>query len=234
MKTSNKILIGLLGTIFLLINAAIVDIKIFGVHRSNYRIVQHEENYQLKNFKHICIEDKRKIKVHPSILIKSSNMNLIKYEVYADTMIIGFKHAIIGDTLKITSLLDKPFMHQITIHSKHNIESISVVGTDVDFNGFKQDNISLFVKDGEINSWGNDSTMASALKKLRIDQINSKTNLRNVNIDTLEINLKNSKATFYKDILVLNADIKEQSNLHLRNVNEAKFQKDEKSRVYFY
>ena len=234
MKTSNKILIGLLTTIFLTITAMFIEIRVFGVHRSEIRIVQHEDKYELKEFSHIHIEDHRKIKAHPSILIKPSKVNLIKYEVYADKLIAGFKHTISGDTLKITSLADKPFVHSITVHSNSNIKSISVEGTDIDIAGIIQDSISLYAKGGEINCWGNDSLQQSKFKKCMISQADSKLNLHNVIIDTLEIDMIKSNAGFVKDILVLNADLKEQSNLQLRNVGEVKFNKDKSSKVYFH
>ena len=67
-----------------------------------------------------------------------------------------------------------------------------------------------------------------------ISQADSKLNLHNVIIDTLEIDMIKSNAGFVKDILVLNADLKEQSNLQLRNVGEVKFNKDKSSKVYFH
>lgn len=234
MKTSNKILIGLLTTIFLTITAAFIDIRVFGVHRSERKIVKHEENFPLQRFRHISFEGQRKNKVTPYINIKHSDKNLIKIENYADTMVYSFAHQIINDTLKIICLIDKPFMHSFTLYANSNIESISTEGTNIEINGLRQDSIKLYLNHGEIQSWGKDSTKLSKFKKLKVEQINARLNLHNLQVDTLEIDMVKSKAGFVNDIMLLNAKVKDQSNLQLRNVSEVKFTKDDSSKIYFH
>ena len=100
--------------------------------------------------------------------------------------------------------------------------------------GLNQKRLEIKLDGGKAYCWGDDSTRLSTFNMLVINQINSFTNLHNAKIDTLEIDLINSRAGFVKDILVLNASLEEKSNLQLRNVTEVNFRRDENSKVYFH
>lgn len=232
MKTSNKILISLLVTIFISISAIFIDVRVFGEHKSNKSIVKNVENYPLDNFRHIIVEDHTVSKISPSISIVSSDENFIKIENYADTMIYSFEHRIVNDTLVISSKVEVPFMHAFTVYSNSNIESISTKGAKIRLNAIKQQSIALYLQGGEINCWGKDEKNFSHFQAATIHQVNSKINFRNAGIDTMHLTMEKSTAGFSNDINFLEVSMKDNSRLNLQNTSELILKKDIDSRVY--
>lgn len=228
MKTSNKIFIGLLATIFLLMNATFVDIKVFGVHRSTDNRAKKTYNHDLGNYRYL------KAVNLPSLEIRPSSKNHLNFIAYNDTLTFAIDHHIENDTLFIIGKKPPVYYSHYSLYTNSEIEYISSKDSKIEFKGLHQGKLNMFLEGGEAYCWGGDSTKLSTFNKLTINQINSTTNLQNVKVDTLEINMINSRAGFVKDMLVLNASLKEKSNLQLRNVAEAKFSRDENSKVYFH
>lgn len=226
MKTSNKILLGLLTTIFLFITAAFIDIRVFGVHRSERNIIKKTHTIDLGNYKYLKTKNINSLEIRPSA---NNHVNFIAYN---DTVEFAIDYRIENDTLFLISKKSLQFYTHYSLYTQSEIKSILALDSKIELKGLKQDEIFMMIDGGEANSWGSDSLMTSIFKKLSVIQVNSRTNFRNIKVDTLEIGLVNSRANFDNDILWLNADIKDQSNLELRNVIEAKFQKDKKSRIY--
>lgn len=226
MKTSNKILIGLLTTIFLIITAMFIDVRVFGVHRSEKYSVKKTENINLENYRYV-----KAVNI-PSLEIRPSDHNHLKFIAYNDTAVFAIDHRIDNDTLFLVG--KKNYYSHYSLYTQSAIEFISSKDSKIELKGLKQNNIRMKIHGGEVYCWGNDSLQRSKFNKCIISQTDSRMNLHNVTIDTLEIDMINSKAGFEKDILVLNADLKEQSNLQLRNVSEAKFKRDNSSKVYFH
>ena len=226
MKTSNKILIGLLTTIFLIITAMFIDVRVFGVHRSESNPVTKTENINLGNYKFV------KVVNIPSLEIRPSDYNHLNFIEYNDTTEFAIDHRIENDTLFLIG--KKDYHLHFSLYTKSDIEFISSKDSRVEFKSLKQNKMGMILDGGEVYCWNGDSTRLSKFGKLKIDQINSRSNLHNVKTDTLDINLVKSQASFVKEILVLKASVKDKSNLQLRNVSDVKFIKDKSSKVNFY
>lgn len=226
MKISNKILVGLLATIFLTITAAFIDIRVFGVHRSENNRVKKTENINLGNYKYV------KVLNIPSLEIRPSEHNHLNFIAYNDSTEFAIDHRIENDTLFLIG--KKDYYSHYSLYTQSDIEFISSKDSKIEFNSLKQNKMNMILDGGEVYCWNGDTTRLSKFGRLKIDQINSRSNLHNVKTDTLDINLVKSKASFVKEILVLNASVKDKSNLHLRNVSDVKFIKDKSSKVNFY
>jgi len=232
MKTSNKLLLGLLATILISISTIFFDIRVFGTHVNKYRVVTHSENYPLESFSHVIVSNQTKTRFSPSFNIVSSDKNHIEIAHYSDSAVHGFEHHIINDTLMIYNMAGEPLMHTFNLYIDSEIESITTEGANITLQGIRQDSIKMYVKRGEINSWGKDTTDLSKFKNLKIRQLNSRINFHNIEVDTLQISMVKSSAGISKEIRVLNADIKDKSSLDLKHASHLIVDKDNSSKIY--
>ena len=226
MKISNKLLIGLLTTIFIVITAAFIDIRVFGVHRSANNPAKKTYNFDLGSYRYL-----KAVNV-PSLEIRPSTKNHLNFIAYNDTTEFAIDHRIENDTLFLIG--KKDYHSHYSLYTKSDIEFISSKDSRIEFKSLKQNKMGMILDGGEVYCWNGDSKRISKFGKLKIDQINSLSNLHNVKTDTLDINLVKSQASFVKEILVLKASVKDKSNLQLRNVSDVKFIKDKSSKVNFY
>ena len=226
MKTSNKIFFALVATIFLITTAAFIDVRVFGVHRSKVKVVKKTHNIELGNYRHL------KLVNVPSLEIRPSSKNHLNFIAYKDTTEFNIDHRIENDTLFLVGV-KKHYVHY-SLYTQSIVESISSKDSKIELKGLKQASMNLKLDGGEVNCWSRDSTRVSRFENLKIDQINSRSYLRNIITDTLEIILTNSRANFVKGIKVVDAVANNKSNLELRNVSEVKFKKDKSSKVNFY
>lgn len=226
MKTSNKILIGLLSTILFVIMAFFFDIRVFGEHRNERRAIAKTENLSVGNFKHIEIENLKSIKIAPS------DTNNIQFISFNDTTKLNISYVVENDTLKITGKRSTAFKGSYTLYANSNIESITVKDSKIRLSGLDQDRIYLNVVDGEVSYKRNSENESSGFKKTKIKGINSRIYFWDAEIDTLEIDIEKSRAEFRKNINTVNASVKSNSQLHLKNVEKLKLVKDADSRIY--
>ncbi len=226
MKTSNKLLIGLLSTIFFVIMAFFLDIRVFGEKWRERSAETKTENFPLEDFKHIEIEKLKSIKISPS------EANRIQFATYNDTTEFGINYVIENDTLKISGKSSIKFRGSYTLFTKSNIESIAVKDSKIRLSGLDQDSIFLNIVDGEISSLARSDSDISIFKKARISGINSTIRFWDAKIEILELNIEKSRAEFRKDINHVNASIRSNSQLHLKNVEKLEIVKDKESRIY--
>lgn len=226
MKTSNKILIGLLSTILFVMMAFMLDIRVFGEHRSERMTERKSKNLPVGDFKHIKIDNLRSIKISPS------ETNHIHFVAYNDTTTVNISFVVENDTLIIAGTRSSSGHPSYTLYASSKIESISANKSNIRISGLHQDRIQLKVTDGEINSFGSKENEFSHFKSANIIELNSRINFHNAKFDTLALDMVNSNAGFSKDINTVNASIKSKSQLHLKNVEKLELVKDKTSRIY--
>ena len=223
MKTSSKILTGLLSTIFIVILAIIFDFRVFGEHRSDRADTSKTEDILIGDFKHVRLDHFKSLK------IAHSDRNYIQYVVFNDTVVVNIKYTIENDTLKINGESLKSFA-SYTLFTNSKIKSIGVTHSQINISGLSQDNIHLHLSDGEINSYG--SSIKSHFKNATITQVNSRLFFNKIKVDTVELTMENSNARFGKDINSLKASVDSLSRLDLKYVSKLKLIRDKNSKVY--
>ncbi len=223
MKTSSKILIGLLSTILIVIVVFLLDIRFFGEHISSQTDNYKTTDIAISNFKHLLVDQFKFLK------IAKSDSNYIQFVVFNDTTIVNFEYAIENDTLKINGEL-LPSFSGYTLFTNSEIESIVVLNSQINFSGLNQNNIRINLTDGKINSHGN--SIKSYFKNASISLLNSRLIFNNIKVDTIELTMENSNAEFGKDINSLNASVDSQSELILKYVSKLELVRDKKSKVY--
>lgn len=227
MKTSNKLLIGLLSTILLVISAMFLEIRVFGEHRSERFVESKSEKLPIDDFKHVAIENTKSIEI-----ATTTESNHIHFVSYDDSTEINIKYVVENDTLKISAKGSRTTKGSYTLHTNSNIESISIKGTKIRLSGLHQDSIYFKVSDGEINANSSSKSQVSNFKHAKIWGLNSKIYFWDSKIDDLELEIENSRAEFRKDMNSVNATIKSKSQLHLNNLEKLELVKDKESRIY--
>jgi hypothetical protein len=236
MKTSSKLLIALISAIFAVTIAMFIDVRVFGTHRSNWSGItaNHEKKINLGEFKHIRFSQDNSSDRKHSISIIPSDSNFLKYSFFSDSLVFTFQHEIKGDTLVIRNIEESDFRYTYELFTNQHLESISVDGTRLRLGGLEQDSIYLKIRDGEIYSRKNREGSLIKFKTLIADQQDAKLNLYGADIDFFHINMIRSTATLEDEINILDATMKENSDLRVQNFADLRLKKDTGSRLQVY
>lgn len=227
MKTSNKLLIGLLTAILMIMSAIFIDLRLFGLHGEERFTKNYSEDFPVDNFSHVIIENAGMIE------ITGADKNYIHFQTISDTLKSTIQYNMVSDTLKITGNQFTRFSNY-TLFTNSVIESLTIKGSEVHFSALKQDSLRVEVVNGSLNSYGSDSIKISLLKHLSINQVNSTINLENIKIDSLDIEMQKSNSRFAMGIIHINAKLQSESELHLHDAENLNLVKDISSRVNFW
>ncbi len=227
MKTSSKLLIGLLTAILMVMSAIFIDIRVFGLHGDERFTKNFSEDFPLENFSHVIIENV------PMVEIDRAERNYIRFETIMDTLKSAIQYHIVGDTLKITGVQPIHYSYY-RLFTNAVIESLTIKGSEVRFLALNQDNLMVEVVNGSLNSYGSDSIKFSHLKYLSLNQVNSSLNLENIKIDSLDIEMQQSNSRFSMEIEHINARLQSESELNLQDAEHLNLEKDKSSRVNFW
>lgn len=236
MKTSSKLLIALISGIFVVTIAMFIDVRVFGIHISNRPRIKanHEKIFNLGEYKHIRFsQDIRSERKH-SISIIQSDSNFLKYSFFSDSLLFDFQHEVKGDTLVIRNIEETGFRYNYELFTNQHLESISVDGTRLRLGSLEQDSIYLKIRNGEIYSHKNRSGNNIRIKTLMADQQDARLNLYGADIDFFHVNMVRSTATLEDEISMLDATMKENSNLSVKNFTDLRLKKDTGSRLQVY
>ena len=236
MKTSSKLLIALVSAIFAVTIAMFIDVRVFGTHRSNWPglTAKHEKKFNLGEFKHIRFSQDISSDRKHSISIIPSDSNFLKYSFFSDSLVFAFQHEINGDTLVIKNIEENNFKYNYELFTNQHLESISVDGTKLRLGGLEQDSINLKIRNGEIYSHKNRAGNNIRIKTLMADQQDARLNLYGADIDFFQVNMIRSTATLDDEVNMLDAIMKEKSNLRVKNFADLRLKKDTGSRLQVY
>lgn len=229
-------LVALVSAIFAVTIAMFIDVRVFGTHISNMPGItaDHEKIFNLGEFEHIRFsQDIRSDRKH-SISIIQSDSNFLKYSFFSDSLVFAFQHEIKGDTLVIRNIEENDFRYNYELFTNQHLESISVDGTRLRLGGLAQDSIYLKIRDGEIYSHKNRAENNIRIKTLMADQQDARLNLYGADIDYFQVNMIRSTATLDDEINMLDATMKENSNLSVKNFADLRLKKDTGSRLQVY
>jgi hypothetical protein len=234
MKTSNKVLIGLLTTIFLTINAVFIDIRVFGVHRDERVTPTFEQTFRLENFTNLKFVNMTRNQRKPTLEIFRSDSSYIRFVAFRDKITYQFSHGISGDTLEINSTKNMEYMYKLELHLANDLNSITLFGANMRFDGIKQGKIKAFLENSKLYSSGTSNEAASSFEIIEANLKNSKINFYNTSVDTLRIAMRSSQARIDKVIDRVEATLHNQSTLSVKNLPDIQLQKDSSSKLEIY
>ncbi len=228
MKTSNKIFIGLLVTIFMVIMAFLIDIRVFGEHRSERFSAKNTEDFSIGHFEHVRVDHLSSFYLDPL-----SDKNFIQFESFRDSIKSFIDYSISNDTLIIHGKEKKSF-YKYTLHYQGQIKSITLNNARAELNGMDQDSIVFNVKNGEVNGYRNNQRKDSHFKMAKFNMKDSKINLYSIQVDSLMLDMEKSNARIETDVHKIHASLKSNSELNLRKVTSLDIDKDESSKLRIY
>lgn len=222
MKTSSKILVGLLATIFLIITTIFLDIRLSGQPHDTIEKT-FKEDFLLGQFDHVLIENLGHL-----ILVKDDH-SFIKSVSISDTIKPAIVYKIVNDTLKLTGIKQNGVSYILHIDSK--VKSFTLIDSKLSIAYIDQDTIDIKLYRSEINDYARKDWEISHFKFASISQQDSRVDLNKSIIDTLEIEMQKSTARFGKEIKMVQARLNEKSELNIRNFQYLDLQKDQNSRI---
>jgi len=234
MKTSKKLLITLISSIFAVTIAMFIDLRVFGVHRSEVFTASHEKTFELHDFEHIRFSGKFTSGRKPNIRLIRSDSNMLKYSFFSDSLVYPFQHEFHGDTLVIKSIDKIIYQYTYELFTNQTLKSISVESAKLGIGGLEQDSIYMAIRDGDIYSNKHSKLSPSSIKHLIADQQDATLNLHDTNVDFFNVNMIRSKARLYYEVKRLKANIKDSSNLIVKNFMDLSLTKDATSKLQVY
>jgi hypothetical protein len=223
MKTSDKVLIGLLTMIFLTVTAVFVDIK---------RVIPIlEQKFELENFTNLKFVNTVRGQRTPTLEVFRADSSYLRFVVFRDTINYPFSHGISRDTLEINSSTVMEYMHKLELYIANDLNSISLVGTNLHINGINQDKIVADLEDAEIYSGSHKHIATSSFRSIKAKLKNSKLRLYSTTVDTLRVEMWGSRARIDKSIDRVEADLQMNSTLSVKNLSDIQLQKDSSSEL---
>jgi hypothetical protein len=234
MKTSKKLLITLISGIFAVTIAMFIDLRVFGVHRSEVFIPTHEKKFELRDFEHVRFFGEYPSGRKPNIRLIRSDSNMLKYSLFSDTLIYPFQHTFHGDTLVIVSNQEIKYRYTYELFTNQTLQSISVESARLGIGGLEQDSIHMAIRDGGIYSNKHRKLSPSSIKHVIADQQDATLNLHDTDVDFFNVNMIRSKTRLYDKVNILEANIKDSSELIVKNFVDLSLTKDATSKLQVY
>lgn len=234
MKTSKKLLITLITSIFAVTIAMFIDLRVFGIHRSEIFTARHEKTFELRDFEHVRFFGEYPSGRKPNIRLIRSDSNMLKYSLFYDSLVYPFQHAFHGDTLVIVSNQEIKFRYTFELFTNRTVKSILVEEAELGLGGLEQDSICLKIRDGEIYSYKNSGPGTVRIKHVMADQQDARLYLQNINIDFFNAKMIRSNARLNDEVINLQASIKQNSELSVKNFTDISLSKDASSKLHVY
>lgn len=224
MKISNKILIGFFGFIFIYMTAAFTEIRLRGdlYHMDDSNAII--ETVDIIGVKYLILPD-----LDQRIFVRGSDKPRIEVRSISGDLLQNLKYNITGDTLTLITLDLAEDQHiNLSIYMpKDTFKSMHVNGAAVIVKELDQKILTVFQSDGSITF--NDNNI---LGKLNIEAINdARFNSSGSKLDTLSVLIDNSEVTIRGSIKRVEGSMSNDSYLHVRDVDDIEFKKDESSRL---
>lgn len=228
MKTSKIIFISLLGTIALIILAAVIDIRITG-KRNGDNVADFKRSRQtLPSFKVLNLSSCKYIE----IVQNDSSFMEINYP--KDSIVPNNIYTIAKDTLIVTGFNKKNHILTIKIHTTDSLKNIKLENTYLTISDFCFSRMSFDLNHSRLYLNQENSNKSSAHAIRIIAKNHSDINCYKFNIDSLNITLHNSDADFMTHINKINGSITDTSRIELHQVEEILLKKDVSSKMNIY
>ena len=227
MKTSNTILITLIGSISLIIVAGAMQLRFTGIEKTKLA-EQLFLSSDLTEFKYLVIRESVNLTVAHSDETKLMVWNApgeekpaVRYHFTGDTLIIDqIKFGSHARTLAVT--INTP---------SQNIEWIDVENSEFSLKDFAVKSLAIKLSGSRLNLYAEKTLKAGKLKITGIGD--SYIDAYNVQLDTLELHLDKSQARISVPIGKLKGAMVNNASLFIQDVADIEFRKDSSSRLLY-
>jgi len=224
MKLSNKILIGLFGTVFIYLTAAFTEIRFRGephiIDDSNSLV----EAIEISELGYLILPD-----LDQRIIVLGSGNPRIEVRSHSGDLLKNLKYKVSGDTLEILSLVKEEKQRiSISIHvPNQKLRGITSNGANIIVENLHQDTLSITQSSGWIQI-----QKKSILSNLNINVINDGNfNLSDSELNTLSATIDNSEVIIMPAVDRLEGTMTNESYLLVNVIEDLQFKKDKSSRL---
>lgn len=224
MKASNILLTSLVGSITLTIMAIMADIRFSGT-RGGYTEYD-STRINVPAFSHLVISD-----IERSIPIESSPGYSITLRTIKGQQMPTLNYRTAGDTLYISQFEnhDQAGAYVVVQVPHGALNDVSANNSEIILNNYSFTQLSVVLQRARLQLYPRDELHPQSLTISGSDQ--SKVNASSLSLDTLDINLNNSFATFNGTVQLLKGSMQNKSSLGVREINNFQFKKDASSQL---
>ncbi len=226
MKTSKIIFISLLGTIAVLILAAMIDVRIHG-RRNNGGPSDFKVNKQIvPSFKVLSLYNSM------NVTLVRNDSSFIEITSLKDSIAPNLNFKIKEDTLFVSDF-EKPIHRNmsIIIHATDSLQSIRLKNSDINVGRLGRGGLSFDLDQSEL-SLNQDTLVKSSFRALAIVAKNhSRINSSEFRIDSLGLVLQNSEANLEIKALKISGTLSDSSRIYVRQPEEISLKKDGTSKI---
>jgi hypothetical protein len=226
MKLSNKILLAFFGFIFLYLTAAFVEVRVSGTPNIINDKNSIAETVDISGVTYLIIND-----VLKDVKVIGSDRSQLEVRSFSGDVLKKLKYTISGDTLTLSGFeSDDSRRVQISIAVPNaRLKRISVKSSILLIESLQQNYLQISANDGRILMVDN------SLVKLDLEMSNkSQLDVSKTNFDTLAVEIKQSQAFISSPGRFLQGSLRNNSILHLNDIEEIQLKKDESSRLTLY
>ena len=226
MKTSKIIFISLLGTIAVLILAALLDVRING-RRNNGNQSDFKVNKQIvPSFKVLCVNNSRNI-----TLVKNDS-SFFEVTYLRDSIASKVNYTIKGDTMIVSDFEKLNHRNEsVRIFSNDSLKQILLKNSHINIERLGIGKLSLEMDQSSL--WLNqDKTVESSFQALDIVARNhSRINSSEFRIDSIGLVLQNSEANLEMKASKISGTLSDSSKIYVRQPEEISLKKDATSKI---
>lgn len=225
MKTSKIIFISLLGTIAVLILAAIIDVRLNGRPDSERWADFKKEKQDLQSFRVLNLNNSR------NITLEYNDTSFIEVSFLKDSIAPKVNYKIEGDTLTVTDFEQVHRNTSVTIHFTDSLQVIQLKESNISIEHLGPGKLSLDMNQSEV-SLNQGSGDKSSIQALDIVARNhSRINSSEFRIDSVGLVLQNSEANLEIRAKKISGTLSDSSKIYVRQPEEISLKKDETSKI---
>ena len=226
MTLSNKILIGFFGAAFLYLTAVFAEVRMRGTPNNINDSNSIAETVEITGVSYLVLRD-----IDYRINVIGSDQSRLEVRSIAGDLLNKLKHNISGDTLTLSELRseDRRAVRISVFVPKAALRGVMVKSAEANIKGFESDLFNITQEGGQVRMSDN------RLGKIYLDA-SGKSNLdiSDTDLDTLAAAIDGSNVSISSPFRLLKGSMRNNSFLHMSDVDELQFMKDESSKLNLY
>ncbi|MEX2232486.1 MAG: hypothetical protein WD824_10015 [Cyclobacteriaceae bacterium] len=226
MKTSNIILLTMIGSITIVIISGALQLRFTGLKKSEY--AEASTIHDLKEFRYLVIRQSLNLAIATS---ETTNL-VIRHAKDQNRPVVRYREA--GDTLFIDEIKFGQGSRTLSVTLKTPLKNLKwITARDAAFSlqDFPSDFLHIDLNNSRLYISGENQVKMGTLEIKAVNQ--SHVDGNNVQVDTLEVDLDHSELRMPDNIYKLKGSIKNHATIHAPQVTEIEFRKDSLSRPFY-
>ncbi len=222
MKTSNRLLLGLLLTIVAYVSAAFVELRVRG---DNNSMAFNTESVAIPDFKYLVFEN-----LEQRLYISTADQPMISARSHQTPKLDGINYEIQGDTLRIVSLGTSDKHVDFTVHASGRFTALLSISSSFQLDDVSMDSLTIDQRAGR-----GVLTKSSRFKHLKLNVTEGgEFDTFQTSVLSVELDMNEGDVEFRSPIRKLRGSMINNSYLSAGGVQDLAFEKDQSSTFRHY